>query len=67
MLDSDRLIRIEDSRINLNLLGVKAKTKKKIYWILTTETELYLPPQKETSIYSVCDIIQKKNRIDYFN
>ena len=48
---------MEGSRINLNLLGVKTRTKNELYRLLTTEVNMYLPPQKETSIYFVRDII----------
>ena len=51
---------MEGSFINLNSLGVKAKTKNELYRLLTTEANMYLPPQKETSIYFIRDIIHKK-------
>ena len=53
---------MEKSRINLNMLGIKAKTKNELYRLLTTEANLYLPPQKETSIYFVRDIVQSCNK-----
>ena len=48
---------MEESRINLNMLGIKVKTKNELYRLLTTQTNLYLPSQKETSIYFVKDIV----------
>ena len=53
---------MEKSRINLNMLGVNAKTKNELYRLLTTETNLYLPPQKETSIYFVRDIVHGRKK-----
>ena len=56
---------MEGSRINLNLLGVKARTKNELYRLLTTEVNMYLPPQKETSIYFVRDIIHGRKRVNF--
>ena len=55
---------MEGSRINLNLLGVKARTKNELYRLLTTEVNMYLP-QKETSIYFVRDIIHGRKRVSF--
>ena len=44
-------MQMEVSRINLKLLGIKSKTKNELYRIFKTEANLYLPPQKDTSIY----------------
>ena len=57
---------MEGSRINLNLLGIKARTKNELYRLLTTEANLYLPPQKETSIYFVRDIVQSRKKVSLF-
>ena len=48
---------MEKLSLNLNDLSIKARTKNELYRILTTEDNLYLPPQKETSIYFIRDII----------
>ena len=57
---------MEEIKINLNVLGIKARTKNELYRLLTTEANMYLPPQKETSIYFVRDIIhgEKKSKSD---
>ena len=44
---------MEGSRINLNLLGVKARTKNELYRLLTTEVNMYLPPQKKHPFISL--------------
>ena len=54
---------MEHSKINLYQLGMKAKTKNEMYRFLTFEVEMYLPPQKEKSIYFVRSIIQNKKRV----
>ena len=54
---------MEQSNINLNQLAIKARTKNEMYRILTTEANLYLPPQKETSIYFVRDIIHGRKKV----
>ena len=53
---------MEKSRINLNMLGIKAKTKNELYRLLTTEANLYLPSQKETLIYFVKDIVHGRKK-----
>ena len=53
---------MEESRVNLNMLGIKAKTKNELYRLLTTEANLYLPSQKETSIYFVKDIVRGRKK-----
>ena len=51
------------STVNVNILGNKAKTKNEIYRLLTVEAQLYLPPQKEWSIYFVRDILWNKKKV----
>ena len=48
---------MEKSRINLNMFEIKAKIKNELYRLLTTEANLYLLSQKETSIYFIKDIV----------
>ena len=57
---------MEKSDINLNLLGIKAQTKNELYRLLTVEAKLYLPPQKETSIYFIRGIVNGRKRVIYF-
>ena len=54
---------MESSKINLNLLGMKAQTKNELYRLLTVEAKLYLPPQKETSIYFIRGIINGRKKV----
>ena len=54
---------MESAHVNLNSLGLKAQTKNEIYRFLVTEAEMYLPPQKETSIYFVRDIFHNRKRV----
>ena len=54
---------MEPSQINLNNLGIKAQTKNELYRFLTSEADLYLPPQKETSIYFVRDILKNRKKV----
>ena len=48
--------------INVIQLGTKAKSKNEMYRILTVEAKVYLPPQKECSIYFIRDIFNGKRR-----
>ena len=54
---------MEKSEINLNLLGTKAQTKNELYRLLTVKVKFYLPPQKETSIYFVRGIINRRKKV----
>ena len=54
---------MEAQRINLNMLGIKARTKNELHRLLTTEANLYLPPQKETSIYFVRDTVRGRKKV----
>ena len=42
---------MENSQINENLLGMKTKSKNELYRFLIIEADVYIQPQKETSIY----------------
>ena len=53
---------MERRTINVHNLGLKARTKNELYRLLTVETDMYLPPQKETSIYFVRDILCMEKR-----
>ena len=57
---------MESVKINLSSLGTKARSKAEMYRILTWEANLYLPPQKETSMYFVRDVIRKKKKVNQF-
>ena len=46
---------------NVNLLVITAQSKNELYRLLTTESDIYLPPCKETSIYFVRDIFHDLN------
>ena len=52
---------------NLNMLVLKQKQKMKCIGFLTTEANLYLPPQRETSIYFVRDIIHGRKRVSFYS
>ena len=54
---------MEGSFINLNYLGVKAKTKNELCRLLTIEANMYLPSRKEISIYFISDIIHGRKRV----
>ena len=49
--------------INLNILGTKANTKVEMYRLLTVDANLFLPPQQDSSIYFIRDIIENKRKV----
>ena len=50
--------------INVSQLGTKAKSKNEMYRILTVEAKIYLPPQKECSIYFIRNIFHGRKKED---
>ena len=54
---------MELREFNINMLGMKAQTKNELYRKLTVEAKLYLPPQKETSIYFIKGIINNRKKV----
>ena len=51
--------------VNINSIGIKAQTKNELYRILTVEAKLYLPPQKETSIYFIRGILNGRKKVKF--
>ena len=49
------------------MLELKEKTKNEMYRLLTTEANQNLPPQRETSIYFVRDIIHGRKRVSFYS
>ena len=49
--------------IDIRYLSTKAQSKHEIYRLITVEANLYLPPEKEWSIYFIRDILQLKKRV----
>ena len=49
--------------INLNILGTKAKTKVEMYRLLKVDANLFLPPQRDSSIYFIREIIENKRKV----
>ena len=57
---------MENKKLNLNSFGTKFQSKNEVYLFLTTEVNMYLPPQKECSIYFVRNILAGTKRVrDY--
>lgn len=48
---------------SVDRIGLKARTKAELYKILTVEARLYLPPQQETSIEFIRDILTGKKKV----
>ena len=57
---------MEKRELNLSILGSKAQTKNELYRVLTVDAKLYLPPQKETSIYFIRGILNGKKQVLIF-
>ena len=51
---------MELGEVNLKHLAAKAQTKSELYRLLTVDANLFLPPQKEASVYFIRDIFEQK-------
>ena len=54
---------MESTKINVMMLGDKVQSKHELYRLLTVEVNLYLPPEKETSIYFIREIVQQSKQV----
>ena len=54
---------MEKWEIDISSLGMKAQTKNEYYRILKVEVNLYLPPQKETSIYFIWEVVNGRKKV----
>ena len=54
---------MESIKINVIMLANKLQSQHELYWLLTVEANLYLPPEKDTSIYFIREIIQQSKQI----
>ena len=54
---------MESTEINVMMFGNKAQSKHELYQLLTVEANLYLPPEKETSIYFIEEIFQQSKQV----
>ena len=52
------ILKMNLTTVSLNVLGTKAQTKVEMYKLLTVVANLFLPPQRETSIYFIREIIE---------
>ena len=52
--------------MNINYLGTEAQSKNELYRMLTVEAKLYLPPQKETSIYFIRGILNGTKKVTLY-
>ena len=53
--------------VNLNILGTKAQSKVEMYRLLNVDWNLFLPPQREASIYFIRDILEQRKKVRNFN
>ena len=56
---------MESIGVKINSIGIKAQTKNELYQILTVEAKLYLPPQKEASIYFIRGILNGRKKVKF--
>ena len=58
---------MEKKSLNLLSVGLKARSKTEMYWLLKVEGGLYLPSQKETTMEHISDICYKKKKVPYWS
>ena len=54
---------MESTKINVMMLGNKAQSKHELYRLLIVEANLYLPLEKENSIYFISEIVQHRKQV----
>ena len=57
---------MERTKVNLIDLGMKARTKSEMYRLLTVDADLYLPPQREASIYFIRESVVGSKKVLLF-
>ena len=49
--------------VNLKLLSTKAQSKVELYRLFKVDCSLFLPPQREASVYFIRDIMEGYKRV----
>ena len=57
---------MERTKVNLIDLGMKARTKSEMNRLLTVDTDFYLPPQRDASIYFIRESIMGSKKVLLF-
>lgn len=53
---------MEKRKINILDIGQKARSKGEIYWLLTCEANMYLPPEKNTTYNFLNELMTGKKK-----
>ena len=54
---------MEETQITVLDLGVKAKSKREVYRLLSTEGDVYMPPEKEANYDYLATILKGDKRV----
>ena len=61
-----KLTSMESEQINLLKVGTKAQSKYELYRALVVEGGMYLPPEKETSMFFISQIVIGDKKVASF-
>ena len=54
---------MESTKINVMMFSNMAQSKHELYRLITVEANVYLPPEKETFIYLIKEIVQQGKQV----
>ena len=54
---------MEEARITVLDLGIKARSKREVYRLLSTDGDVYLPPEKEANYYYLASILRGDKKV----
>ena len=54
---------MEEARITVLDLGIKARSKREVYRLLSTDGDVYLPPEKEANYDYLASILRGDKKV----
>ena len=61
-INNNNNLKMEMKKLNLSEIGLKAWSKNEIYWLLVTEANLFLPPQRDCPSHFLHELCVGKKR-----
>ena len=55
-----------ENRLSVDLIGLKAKSKREMYQLLPTDGNIYLPPLKEANYIYIRGILTGTKKVSVF-
>ena len=58
---------ISEDTLTVDMVGLKAKSKREMYLLLATDGQIYLPPLKEANYLYIRGILTGKKKVSFSN